>query len=161
MGRKSRPLPMRELSLARRPWLLAEGIGIREARLFQRLHDLGQAFRNAVFRLFLSDLCGKSDDKAETILPITKLGLCRQPIPIHIRVLQWQPRERLDDTRIEIGSIERVEEKLGRIPRLTLEVSVSGIAEFPWKQEAARERHARVLRLSLQPEAWQNARRSP
>ncbi len=57
------------------------------------------------------------------------LGLGGKPIPIHVRVSQRQPGKCLDYAGIEVRPIERVKEKLGRIPWLTTEVGVTRIVK--------------------------------
>src|SRR6185437_916411 len=90
---ESSSLLVRKLSLTRWPRLLAKRVGFCEARRFQCFQNFGQAFRNISVRIFLGDLRSESNNKTKTVLAIMNLGLRSKPIPIHVWILQRQPRQ--------------------------------------------------------------------
>ena len=77
----------------------------------------------------LGNLRRESDNESKSILPIPDLGFYGQSTPIHIRVLQRQPGQSLNQASVKVRPIERVKKDLGRIPKLAPKITVAGVAK--------------------------------
>src|SRR3989442_6437282 len=62
----------------------------------------------------------QGDDKAKTILKVSKLRFAYQPIVVQRPKFQYEPGEGLDETRLQIFPSESTEENLARGLRLPL-----------------------------------------
>src|SRR5205814_8844864 len=63
---------------------------------------------------------GQGDDKAKTILKVSKLRFAYQPIAVQRPKFQYEPGEGLDETRLQIFLSESAEENLARVLRLPI-----------------------------------------
>jgi len=68
----------------------------------------------------LRESARQGDDKAKTILKVSKLRFAYQPIAVQRPKFQYEPGEGLDETRLQIFPRESTEENLARVLRLPI-----------------------------------------
>ena len=115
MLRLSRPTFAEPASLGLGHRLTAERILACQSRRLQPSFDGGEGVSGDALRVPFGNLARKGDDEPEAVLEIVEFCLGDKPIPIEARVLPDHPRQRLSQTRLEIGSPERGEQQLRRI----------------------------------------------
>src|SRR5437868_5102478 len=100
----SRERPMAECVFVNKPCPLQTGF-----ILFQ---GFGRGLVSALFRQLPSHSC----DEPEAILKILRFDGCQQPTPVKVVILQENPRQRLDQTTIQVSAAQSDKKNLCWIP---------------------------------------------